>query len=136
MNPRVSDFMNPKLVYLREGDRAEVALKPMLDFGISAVPVLDEGHRPVGVVSLRDLASQPKGAARPTDQVLTIAADATLASAARELAHANVHHLIVIDAEGRAVGMISALDVIRGLIGLDSKHPEPIESFEGTPRRV
>ena len=40
--PLVGDYMNPRLVYLREGDRPEVALRPMLDFGIHAVPILDD----------------------------------------------------------------------------------------------
>ena len=34
MSATVRDCMNPKLVYLREGDRARLALQPILDFGI------------------------------------------------------------------------------------------------------
>jgi CBS domain-containing protein len=135
MNPRVSHFMNTKLVYLREGERPELALRPVLDLGITAVPVLDEGHRPVGVVSIRDIVGHAeKGRPEVSAPALTISTDASLASAARQLAERNVHHLIVVDGLGRAVGMLSSLDVIRGLIGLAPKHPQAIESFEGTPK--
>ncbi len=127
MNRTVQDFMNPKLVYLRDGDRPEVALQPILDFGITAVPVLDELHRPVGVVSLRDIVG--RAGRRESETVLTIRANASLASAASQLAEANVHHLVVVDGEARAVGILSALDVLRGLIGLDPKHPGAIEAF-------
>jgi len=126
MTLRVSDYMNPRLVYLREGDRAEVALGPILDFGIGAIPVLDAAHRPVGVVSLHDLASHPRGGARATEAVATIPMDAALASAAKELANADVQELVVVDPQGRAVGVISAVDLIRGLIGLAAKHRDPV----------
>ena len=122
--------MNPKLVYLREGDRAAVALQPILDLGISAVPVVDDDHKPVGIVSLRDLVDPKRQASRMTELVVKIDLDASVVSAARALAEANVHHLVVVDAEGRAAGMISALDIVRALIGLEAKHPNPIESFE------
>src|SRR5262245_31322457 len=51
----VANIMNPKLLYIREGDRLALARAQILKFGVTAVPVLDEAHRPVGLVSLRDL---------------------------------------------------------------------------------
>jgi CBS domain-containing protein len=55
MPSTVADIMNPKLLYIREGDRRSMARGQILRFGVTAVPVLDDGHRPVGIVSLRDL---------------------------------------------------------------------------------
>jgi CBS domain-containing protein len=122
--------MNPKLVYLREGDRAGLALQPILDFGITAVPVVDDDHKPVGIVSLRDLVDPKREGSRMTELVVKIDVDASIVSAARALADANVHHLVVVDAEGRAAGMISALDIVRALIGVEAKHPTAIDAFE------
>ncbi len=131
MTAKVRDFMNPKLVYLREGDRAELALKPILDFGITAVPVLNEDHEPVGVVSLRDLVNPARRGARITEHVESIGVDDTVANAARALTDADVHHLVVVDHNGRAAGMLSALDIVRALTGVTAKHPRAIDNFEG-----
>lgn len=127
--PMVRDCMNRELVYLRAGDRERIALRPILEFGITAVPVLDEEHRPVGVVALRDLVDDRHSAPRATEPALTVRVDASIESAARAMADANVHHLVVVDSAGVAVGMLSSLDVIRGLLGMTAKHPAAIESF-------
>jgi CBS domain-containing protein len=128
MIPLVCDYMNTNLVYLREGDRVSVARKPMLDFGVSAVPILDETHRPVALVTFRDLAEQP---ADPNPSAaMTIAASATIEEAARILARSDVHHLVVVDTTGKALGILSALDVVRGLLDLPARHPEKTTSAD------
>ena len=129
MNTTVRDIMNPKLVYLHAGDRPELARTPILDLGITAVPVLDDDHKPLGVVSLRDLADPRRKEALVTTPAEKIAVDASVHSAALALTDADVHHLVVVDVDGRAVGMISALDVLRAMLGLAVKHPKTIEAF-------
>ena len=125
---RVSDYMNRHLVYLRAGDRLEVARRPMLDLGLTAVPILDEEHRPVGVVTLRDL-SEDRRDRHASGDVRTISESAEVDEAARLLVAADVHHLIVVDARGAAVGMISSMDVVRALVGAPPKHPAAIDRF-------
>jgi CBS-domain-containing membrane protein len=127
MHHIVRDFMSSKLVYLLEGDHVELALQPILDFGITAVPILDEDHRPVGVVSLRDLANSKRRGERVSAPVEKIGIHEPIAIAALRLTDADVHHLVVVDVDGRAAGMISALDVVRALIGVAPKHPRAIE---------
>ena len=112
----VSDFMSSEILYLDEGARLEHAKAAILDFGVTAVPVLDEEHRPVGVISLRDLVRT--GRPRMSSPARTIRQDAMLSHAAHMLAEENLHHVVVVDAMGRAVGMLSALDVLRALAGL------------------
>ena len=136
MSTQVRDVMNSKLVYLRSGDRPEITLRTILKFGITAVPVLDDLGRPVGVVSLRDIVDSEKRGARISENVVTVGPDDSLEDAARILAEANVHHLVVIDASRRAIGMISALDMVRAFIGLEPKHPEAITSFKGAEIKV
>jgi CBS domain-containing protein len=128
--------MNPKLVYLSEGNRAEIAVRPILDFGITAVPVLDDDHRPVGIASLRDLVDPKREGARVTERVETIGADMSIPAAAREMIEAGVHHIVVVDEDGRAAGMLSALDVIRALLEVDAKHPKAIEKFYAPPAKT
>jgi len=123
----VCDYMNTDLVYLREGDRLDVALKPMLDFGVTAIPILDDDHRPVGVVTLRDLSARRKEPSRRV--VKTIAGGASIDEAARALASENLHHLVVVGSDGEAIGMLSSLDVVRGLLGLPARHPSSTKRF-------
>jgi CBS domain-containing protein len=126
MKSLVSDYMNGTLVYLLEGDRPEIALRPILDLGITAVPVLDHDRRPIGIVSLRDLVDPKKRGMRITTPPLTIEGDAFVSTAGVMLAETGYHHLVVVDSEGHAIGMLSSLDIVRGLCGLTAKHPEPI----------
>jgi CBS-domain-containing membrane protein len=136
MSVTVRDCMNPQLVYIREGDRADLALKWLLEFGITAVPVVDEEMSPVGTVSLRELADPKRTRDSVTTPAETIAIDSPISVAAQKLADANVHQLVVIDTDGHAAGMVSALDVVRGLLGLAAKHPKAIEAFERAQSRT
>ncbi|HXX66852.1 MAG TPA: CBS domain-containing protein [Polyangiaceae bacterium] len=130
MSATVRDFMNPKIVYLREGTRPEVARRFIVRFGITAVPVIGPDERPVGVVSLRDLVDCAATETRMSEPARTVGVDEPIDKAARALAEADLHHLVVVDRAGRAVGMLSALDVIRGLVGLEPKHPPAIGPFD------
>jgi CBS-domain-containing membrane protein len=125
----VADIMNPKLLYVRAGDRVALARKHIVEFGITAVPVLDETHRPVGVVSLRDLARDDGDMFEPTSPVATVKASTAVEVAAKQLAESNFHHLVVVDDKGVAVGMVSSLDFLRALCGLEPRHPEPFQRF-------
>ena len=124
----VAEVMNRELLYLAEGARTELAREPILSFGITAVPVLDEEGRPVAMVSLRDLlgsAPAPKGGG----PVVSVQSTATLEEAAATLASTDFHHLVVVDARGRAVGMVSSVDLLRGLLGLPMRHPAAFPAF-------
>lgn len=128
MSVKVREFMNPELVYLREGSRPDIALQPMLDFGITAVPVLDEDGHPVGVVSLRALVQRDQKP-RMEERVPSVRADETMENAARMLAESGAHHLVVVSERGRAIGMLSSLDALRALVGMAPEHPIAISSF-------
>lgn len=123
----IADIMNPKVLYLREGDRLTLVRRMILEFGVSAVPVLDETHRPVGVVSLRDLVGDRE--ATMSSPAKTVRADATLAEGARALADADVHHLVVVDDQGIAVGMVSAVDFVRAFADRPSRHPPAFDRY-------
>jgi CBS-domain-containing membrane protein len=129
MTMTVADIMNPKLLYVRDGDRVALARRHIIEFGITAVPVLDETHRPVGVVSLRDLAGAEGDRFQPSGKVETVEATASIEEGARRLAESDYHHLVVVDDKGVAVGMVSALDFLRSLVGLSPRHPQKFEHF-------
>ncbi len=82
-----------------------------------------EAERFVGVLSDLDLVAAADGGslddrAGPAagDPAVSIRADASLATAVREMREARVHHLVVVAGEsGRPVGVLSTLDVARAL---------------------
>lgn len=124
----VAEIMNPKLLYVRDGDRLSLVRAQILKFGVTAVPVLDEAHRPIGVVSLRDVANEgePVNMSSPAK---TVRDSASIDEAARALADANVHHLVVVDEAGVAVGMVSALDFVRAFVERPPRHPEAFDRY-------
>lgn len=126
MSLTVRDIMNPQLLYVSDGDAAEVVCAKLLRFGVTGAPVLDASYRPTGFVSLRDIATD--GASlRVSRPVVTVHDDTPLADAARALVDADLRHLVVVDRGGRAVGVVSALDFVRALLGLPSRHPPRFE---------
>jgi CBS domain-containing protein len=123
---RVREIMNRELFSLGPEEKAEAALQAILALGITGAPVVDPHGVPMGHVSLRDLVKEHAGTTardRMTQPAATVSAEARIAEAARRLARTGYHRLIVVDEGGRAVGMVSSLDVIRGLLGLPAPHP-------------
>jgi CBS domain-containing protein len=123
MKTTVADVMNADLLYLANGTRTELAKKPILRFGVTAVPMLDDEGRPVGIVSFRDLLGS-EGPVEPTRPVFSVVSTTPVDEAARSLAETDYHHLVVVnEATGRAVGMVSAVDLLRALVGMPARHP-------------
>jgi CBS-domain-containing membrane protein len=128
MTGTVADIMNSKLLYIQEGDRLSLARSQIIRFGVTAVPILDEGHRPVGVVSLRDLAREDH-LVEARSPVCTVRGEVSLEEGARMLAELGAHHLVVVNEQGIAVGIVSALDFVRALMGTPVTHPPAFEQY-------
>jgi len=125
MARRVDEIMNAELFFIRPGDPVDMALLGILSLGITAAPVVDPERRPVGVVSLRDLvgASGVSVGERMTSPADTVPGDMPIDEAARALAQRDRHRFVVVDAEGRAAGVVSSLDLLRAVLGLPPRHP-------------
>ena len=122
MQRTVRDIMNRELFSARAEEKTEPTLEAALEHGVTAVPILDAGHRPLGVVTVRDLARKD-GRRHMSSPAATILEDATIVEAGRALTAANVNELVVIDEAGRATGTISALAIVRGLLGRSLRRP-------------
>jgi len=123
MSRTAQDIMNRELLSVTADSRADETLEMILEYGITAVPVLDADGRPVGVTSLRDLARMGPSKAPMTKPATTVAANASIESVAETMATTNRHHLVVVGSDGKAVGMVSTLDVIRAMLGRPATHP-------------
>ena len=125
---RVSELMqSPVTTVGRDATIGEVIIT-LADRHVSAVPVVDHNGRMIGVLSTTDVleaeAAASDHAAREqlfsdtrvedlmTTRPLTIAPDADVREAARQMLYGDVHRLFV-EEEHRLVGVISRTDVVR-----------------------
>ncbi|MBI4817409.1 MAG: CBS domain-containing protein [Deltaproteobacteria bacterium] len=144
--PRVRDFMSKEVIAIEEGTSIDTAIWLFKTERISGAPVIDEARRPIGVVSLRDLLEvapnddgighrryhriraghvvvhddSSEGGRGPverlmTREVRTVEAALPITEAAQRMVKLGIHRFVVVD-EGLLVGMISSLDLLRGLL--------------------
>ena len=125
---KIVDLMqSPVTTVGRDATVGEVIIT-LADHHISAVPVVDHAGRMIGVLSTTDVleaeAAASDHAAREqlfndtrveelmTTRPITIAPDADVREAARQMLYGDVHRLFV-EREGQLVGVISRTDVVR-----------------------
>lgn len=128
----VREIMTPQLFSSVPAENAAEALEYLMMLNIHAAPVLDEDtHEPVGMISLSDLTGE-LGTTTVGDHMSYPAAfvlqTAPVSEAARVIAHTGFHHLVVVDGEHRAVGFLSAIDVIRAQHGWTRPGAAPSEA--------
>lgn len=132
----VDEVMNHELFSVSPDTRTGDAIGYLLALGISTCPVIGTDNRAVGMISLRDLigAADLEGesvvADTMTRPLATIEVGASITEAAERLGETGYHHLVAVDEAGTPVGMVSTLDVIRGLIGMPAGHPSTFPHYD------
>lgn len=136
----VAQLMSRDVLCVRDDMSLEAVRALMLERGIGGAPVVDENGMPRGVVSKTDLVralgegepdwdageTMPYGfhvepIARAlvrdvmTPIVIALPLSSSVADAAELMVSRNVHRVIVVDADGAVVGLVSAMDVVRWL---------------------
>jgi CBS domain-containing protein len=106
------------------GLRLDELSRIFLEDAISGAPVVDEDGRPIGMVSKTDLLRSNLLRERIVDDVMTPLAmalpdDATVSQAAALMASERIHRVVVVSPDGRIVGLVSALDVLRWMAFAD-----------------
>jgi CBS domain-containing protein len=127
MVSNVRDVMNQDLFATRAAEPAAQALEYLMLLGIHAAPVVDDAGRPVGMLSISDLVGSLDAVTvgeRMNTPPIIVGRDEPLEEAANRLADTGYHHLAVVDGAGRAVGFLSAVDVIRAQLGRRILHPD------------
>ncbi len=120
-----ADIMRRDVLTLRPDDTVEHARRLLDERGVKALPVIDAQQQVVGIVTGADLrrapprsALQPDAevvAARMTRRVQVISAQRHLAEVLPLFIDTGHHHIPVIDADKRLVGMLTQTDVMRAL---------------------
>jgi CBS domain-containing protein len=151
----VGDVMTRAVVAAHEGAVFKEIVASMARNQVSAVPVIDDERKVVGVVSVSDLmahmavngshglrphraermsVARKKAHASTAAQLMTAPAvttrpHATIVEAARTAARAGVRHLPVVDGKGELVGMISRRDLLLVFLREDDEIRTEIENF-------
>ena len=114
----VADVMHRGVITCSPADRLEVVARAMADHAIHCVVAIDEGppgeddDRLWGVISDLDLVRGIRS--RETLDAGTVSVDDPLEVAADLMLQRHVAHLVV-EADGRPVGVLSTLDIARAL---------------------
>jgi CBS domain-containing protein len=114
---RVADAMRSGVISCPPDASTDVVARIMATNHVHSVVVSAGGDAPVGVVTDRELlrAASEGGVDRSAASLATDPAtafvDDPLADAARTLVKSDATHLIVVDAAGHPLGVLSALDV-------------------------
>jgi CBS domain-containing protein len=147
----VSDVMSHTVAAVGRRATFKEIVRLLQDWQVSALPVLEGEGRVVGVVSEADLL--PKEEFRDSDPdrhwqqrrlgdlaraggltaedlmtspALTVRANATLAQAARTMAHARVKRLPVVDEVGMLQGIVSRADLLKVFLRDDEEIAEEV----------
>lgn len=127
--------MNRELFKVREHELASDVLHYFVTLGIGGAPVVDAHDKLIGFVSWRDLfagGGEEHVGGRMTAPVDSVATDTLISQAARRLCDDNRHHLIVVDDDGKPIGFVGSLDVLRGLTGEPVRHPSAFPHWDPT----
>ncbi|WP_369192915.1 CBS domain-containing protein [Streptomyces djakartensis] len=138
----VRDLMSDAVVRVQGGTPFKEIAHLLQEYDITAVPVVDAQNRPVGVVSEADLLFKMWGGqdddtggsdglsraakARATDAAGLMTAPAMCAKedwsvvdAARLMAGRHIKRLLVVDDDGRLIGVVSRSDLLRVFLRTD-----------------
>ncbi len=121
----VRDIYHKGVIFCRPDAPLDEVVRVMADTDIHAVIVAEgEGTQPLGVVSHTDVIahygedlSRLRAKDVMTPGVITISKDAPVAEAVRKMLESRIHRLLVVDAEGNPLGILSTTDIIRDMRG-------------------
>lgn len=116
MNCKVEQIMARSVIATTRHKTAHHARELMAKHRINALPVVDDGNHPIGVLTSSDLMNGVKNDTRldlvMTKKLLTISEYEDVSVAARMMRNAHVHHLIV-TREKKLIGMLSSYDILK-----------------------
>jgi CBS domain-containing protein len=122
MTKNVSEIMERDFLCASQADSLPVLLHEMSQRGLGSAPVLDLAGRPLGMATLADLEScrRIEDVTRHSSRsAVSVPQDTSVEAAAQMAAQQKADTLVLVDDQGKAVGVLSALDLLRALLGFD-----------------
>ncbi|MFI0786289.1 CBS domain-containing protein [Streptomyces lydicus] len=129
----VADLMTPNAVAVQPGTSIREIARLLDEYVITAVPVVDDDERPVGVVSEADLLRRQtrKPGASTAEAIMSSPAvvagpEWSAVRAARTMEEKKIKRLPVVDGSGRLIGVISRSDLVQLFLRRDRAIQEEI----------
>lgn len=155
---RLKDILTPHFPKVAPDDDLATVVETLLAHRARRVVVVDEQERPLGLITDAEILARVAPQARPglwdallhrhpssptqdlsardlmSPEVLTAPAEATLSEALAQMLAANRKWLVVVDDEGRALGMIDRQQALRALLPLENDTPQNQGGHHATGR--
>ncbi|MBW8706775.1 Magnesium transporter MgtE [Streptomyces sp. MBT84] len=129
----VGDLMTPSAVSVRPGTTFKEIARLLDEYDITAVPVVDDFGRPVGVVSEADLLRKQTSVgvgitagALMTSPAVVAKPEWDVVRAARTMEGSKVKRLPVVDEDGHLIGVISRSDLLQLFLRQDRAIKEEV----------
>ncbi|MBU2694345.1 HPP family protein [Pimelobacter sp. 30-1] len=143
MATHVRDLMTASPITVRPGDPLRAAADLLAAHGVTALPVVDERGRVVGVLSEADLLGPGSGSGAGdlagtvgdamSSVVVLVHPETDVATLRRVLVDRLVKSLPVVDAADQVVGVVSRSDVVRAMV--HGRDGPPVSRAAPTPDR-
>jgi len=122
-----ADLMSAPVPSIPHKASFQEAVAFFIDHNVTVAPVIGDRGEPVGVLSIADLLihvreSGPENKIAPatvatlmTPTVFSVTPETAAANVVRDMLRSKVHHLFVIDRDGKIRGVVSACHVLQHL---------------------
>jgi CBS domain-containing protein len=121
MPDTASEIMDPDFCHASQTDSIGHLLQEMSELGLGSIPVLDLSGHPLGMATVSEI-DRCRHLEELTEHLqhpaVSVHQNTPIPAAARALAAQNADRLILVDDAGVAVGALSAVDLLRALLGL------------------
>ncbi len=142
---RVRDLLGDRTEFFAVSPEATVheAARYLRDRKIRATVVCSPEGRPIGVISQSDISDQVAAENRCPSWILakeimstdlvTVGPESTIDECLHLLDCHGIYHLVVVDASGRSMGMISAQDILRLVASDERARADLLQSWAFPP---
>lgn len=123
----VADIMQPALTSVERNDHVAAAAYLMKRAPATALVVLDDGNRPIGLITEADIAHLVADGRNANDvriydlmtsELTVIPVGASIRETAETMMSGKFRHLPVVEESGQLAGMVDITDVCRALLDL------------------
>ncbi len=118
----VGSLLKGRALVLQRNATLQETVKTMAERNVGLLPIVDDEGRPLAVISERDVIralaagaslDDPALAAARKEPLITVTPDVDVHEALVKMRRGGVRHLLVVDKEGRLVGVVSIRDFMR-----------------------